>query len=196
MDSSVSDNNSPLDHCQNNWILPEEFIVTSQPSLFLLDMEKEKTQRLEKVLKQVEREQVERNEKAAVLEKEQGLHSKMAVKRIEKEKTELKWAPRQVKKVKATKIDKGSVSDKEKALKKVDEETLMAEVENEKVKEEGNMVAATSMEQFKSYLGKIVEMDEPSLKGLCKRKGILLKGWSTMKHKYAFMLLRDAMMQI
>ena len=196
MDSSVSDNNSPLDHCQNNWILPEEFIVTSQPSLFLLDMEKEKTQGLEKVLKKPERETVEKIEKAVALEKEQGLHLKKATKHVEKGKAVLKKASRQVAKVKTAKINKGLVSGEEKAPKKVNEETLTAEVENEKIKEEENMVAGTSMEQLKSCLKNIVEMDESALKALCKQKGILPKGRSTMKHKYAFLLLRDAMMQI
>ncbi len=69
----------------------------------------------------------------------------------------------------------------------------MAEVENEKIKEEEKMVAGTSMEQLKSCL---VEMDESTLKALCKQKGILPKGQFTMKHQYAFLLLRDAMMQI
>jgi hypothetical protein len=196
MDSPLSDANSPLDHYQNNWILPEEFIVSSQPSLFLLDMEKEKTQGLEKVLKKPERERVEKIEKAVVLENEQGLHLKKATKHVEKGKAVLKKASRQVAKVKTAKIIKGLVSDEEKAPKKVYEETLTAEVEKEKIKEEENIVAGTSMEQLKSCLKNIVEMDESALKALCKQKGILPKGRSTMKHKYAFLLLRDAMMQI
>ncbi len=113
------DANSPLDLDQNNWILPEEFIVSSQPSLFLLDVEKEKTQVLEKVLKKPERERVEKIEKAVVLEKEHGLHLKKAMKHVEKGKAVLKKASRQVAKVKTAKINKGLVSDEEKAPKKV-----------------------------------------------------------------------------
>jgi hypothetical protein len=79
-------------------------------------------------------------------------------------------------------------------MKKVDEAILTAEVEKEKVKEEEKKVAASSTEQFKSYLGNIFEMDESALKTLCKQKGILPKGRSTMKHKYAFALFRDALM--
>jgi hypothetical protein len=74
MDSPIFDANSPLDHYQNNWILPEDFIVSSQPSLFLLDMEKEKTQEIEMVAKQVEKESAEKIEKVVELKKKKGLH--------------------------------------------------------------------------------------------------------------------------
>jgi hypothetical protein len=44
MDSPLFDANSPFAHYQNNGILPDESIVSLQPSLFLLDMDKEKKQ--------------------------------------------------------------------------------------------------------------------------------------------------------
>ncbi len=42
MDSPSSNASLPSDHYQNTWILPEESIIFSQPTLVLLDMEKEK----------------------------------------------------------------------------------------------------------------------------------------------------------
>jgi hypothetical protein len=69
-------------------------------------MEKEKTQEIEMVGKQLERERVEKMEKAVVLEKEQGLHIKTVVKHVEKEKSELKRDSRQVKTVKGAKMNK------------------------------------------------------------------------------------------
>ncbi len=34
---------STPEHCQNSWILPEELIISSQPSNFMLDMEEKIT---------------------------------------------------------------------------------------------------------------------------------------------------------
>ncbi len=76
------DANSPLDHYQNSWILLEAFIVSSQPSLLLLDMENEKTQEIEMVVKQVEKESAEKIEKAVELKKEKGLQIDKSMKLI------------------------------------------------------------------------------------------------------------------
>jgi hypothetical protein len=38
-------------------------------------------------------------------------------------------------------------------------------------------------------------MDNQTLKGLCKDKGISLGGQASLKHKYVFALLRDALVQ-
>ncbi len=87
MDSPVSDANSPFAHYQNNWILPEESIVCSQPSLFLLDMDNEKNQGLQKDAKQVEKEAAEKIIKAVVSKKESGLQVQKSIKQIKKGNT-------------------------------------------------------------------------------------------------------------
>ncbi len=71
MDSPHFDSNSPFGSYQNPWILPEESILSSQPSLFLLDMEKEMKQEVKMAVKQVKKERGEKMEKAAVLTTEQ-----------------------------------------------------------------------------------------------------------------------------
>ncbi len=63
MDSPNFDSNSPFGSYQNNWILPEEFIISSQPSLFMLDMEKGKDREVRMAVKQVNKERVEQIEK-------------------------------------------------------------------------------------------------------------------------------------
>ncbi len=137
--------------------------------------------------KQVEKEMVEKIEKAAVVTKEQGLSMKKVAKQVEKEK-----AMKQ-EKGKAAKIKKAMVLNKENK-EKDDEGEKMAEIEKQKAKEEEMKAAVISMEQVKKYLTGIMEMEESTLKALCKKKGILPKGRSTMKHKYAFALFRDALM--
>jgi hypothetical protein len=182
MDSPLLDTNSPLDHYQNNWILPEESIVFSQPSLFLMDMETEKEKEFKKVAKQVGQEMAEKVGNTAALKKEQGLQIKKAVK--------------QKKSGEVAKINKPVVSKKVKVWKKEDEKKITTEVEKETVEEEEKKVTAISMEQVKNHLSGILEMEESALKALCKEKGILAKGRSTMKHKYAYALFCDMMMQL
>ncbi len=80
------DANSPFDHYQNNWILPEESIVFSQPSLFLLDMNQEKKHEIKKAEKLAEEEVVEKTEQAVRLKKELGLQVKKSAKPVEKER--------------------------------------------------------------------------------------------------------------
>ena len=182
MNSPPSDANSPFAHYQNNWILPEESIVFSQPCLFLLDMEKEKKQEFQKDAQHVEKRAVEKIEKAVVSKKERGL--------------QIQKAAKQTKKVNTAKINKTAVSNKGKAQKNEGEEKKMVETEEEKTKEEEKKVATTSVEHVKKHLSRIMEMEESALKALCKDKGILTTGRSTMKHKYAFALIRDALMQL
>jgi hypothetical protein len=64
MDSPSFDSNSPFGSYQNNWILPKEFIISSQPSLFLLDMEKEMKGESKKAVKQVEKGRVDQMDSA------------------------------------------------------------------------------------------------------------------------------------
>lgn len=54
----------------------------------------------------------------------------------------------------------------------------------------------TSFEPVKKYLRSIIEMDEAALKTICKEKGIVPKGRPSMKHKYAFVLFQDVLMQL
>ncbi len=54
----------------------------------------------------------------------------------------------------------------------------------------------TSFERLKNYLRSIIDMDESALETFCKEKGIVPKGRPSMKHKCAFLLFRDALMQL
>jgi hypothetical protein len=69
-------------------------------------------------------------------------------------------------------------------------------VVKEKNEEEEKKEDDISLVQIKKFLSSIIQMDEPALKALCKQKGIMPKGRATMKHKYAFTLLRDALIQL
>ncbi len=109
---------------------------------------------------------------------------------------QIQKAAKQIKKVNTAKIKKTAVSNKEKAQKNEGKEKKMVETEEEKTKEEEKKVATTSMEHVKKHLSRIMELDESALKALCKDKGILTTGRSTMKHKYAFAVIRDALMQL
>jgi len=48
---------------------------------------------------------------------------------------------------------------------------------------------------LKGYLISILEMSTTDLKAICKEKGILPGGSASLKHKYAFVLFRDALMK-
>jgi hypothetical protein len=310
MASPFLDTASPLfDHYQNNWILPEECIYSSQPSLFLLDMEKVKKQEAldstflpvivdeeqsdkvdhpihgrpdcvvypfrkdpelhcetcwcitcevpaakckswnvhcREARKQVKSKGVEKIESGVALKKGCGQLIGMKEEKIDgkvKEsaasKNEKAVVPHAVKaaaskkekavvlhEVKAAKAKKeravvlhevkSAASKKEKAvvlhkreatnLKKEkgaasnmvmacnieDAEKGMVAVKNEEVDVEKMKVAA---EQLKGYLCSILEMDAKTLKGLCKEKEIPLNGRATLKHKYAFALFCEALMQ-
>jgi hypothetical protein len=74
-----------------------------------------------------------------------------------------------------------------------DVQKKVSSVKREKIEQEE--VIATAADQLTVYLHIILEMDAPTLKNLCKDKGILTSGGANLKHKYAFALFRKALMQ-
>ncbi len=90
---------------------------------------------------------------------------------------------------------KKTLSSKKIAQKNEHAEKTLAVEEKESTSEQENE-KGTSMEQLKVFLDSIIEMDESALKALCREKSILPKGRSTMKHKYAFALFRDALLKL
>jgi hypothetical protein len=81
-------------------------------------------------------------------------------------------------------------SKKEKACNIEGTEKMIAAVKNNEVEGDEKKFIG---EQLKDYLSTILEMDAATLKDLCKEKGILSNGPSTLKHKYTFALFRDAL---
>ena len=142
MDSPLSDANSPFAHYQNNWILPEESIVCSQPSLFLLDMGNKKNQGLQKDANQVEKEAAEKIIKAVVSKKESGLQVQNSMKQIKKGNT--------------AKIKKATVSNKEKAQKNEGEKKKGLGQKKRRQrggKESGNYLSGARKEASLPYYG-------------------------------------------
>jgi hypothetical protein len=257
MDSPPFNADSPFDCHLNSWFLPEESIFSSQPSLFLQDMEKEMKQNaldstfLSVIIDEEQSDavfhQIHSQPDCAVhpFKKDPKLHCetcwclrcgkpaakclswsihcKETGKEVKKNMTEkvaqglvLKKGRVQQTKVKeknAEKIEKGVmvpheknnylVSKEEKAiiarnLKASDvdcaEKKIMA-VKNVKAAEEKEKKIATSKDQRKKYLSSVLKMDEEALNILCKEKGILTKGRATLKHKYAFAPVQEALIQ-
>ncbi len=69
MDSPNLGSNLPFDLYQNNLILPEELIISSQPSLLLLDMENEMKWEGKMAMKQVKKERMEQIDSVLMTEK-------------------------------------------------------------------------------------------------------------------------------
>jgi hypothetical protein len=185
MDSPHFDSNSPFGSYQNNWILPEESILSSQPSLFLLDMEKEMKQEVKMAVKQIKKERGENMEKDAVLTTEWKVKGKKKVaKQAEKEKAA------QIEKAMVPKTEMMTINEH------VGGEKAMVETDNTEGEKKNADAITTSFEPVKKYLRSIIEMDEAALKTICKEKGIVPKGRPSMKHKYAFVLFQDVLMQL
>lgn len=197
MDSPNFDSNSPFGSYQNNWILPEELIISSQPSLFLLDMEKEMKGEGILAVKQAKKGRGEQMDSVMTTEKKVQLKKKV-VKQVEKVKAAQKTVVKQTEKEKAAQIENAKVPRKE--MIKINEHARgeKAVVETEKTETEKNNVdaVATSFEQVKNYFSSIIEIDESALKILCKEKGIIPKGRPSMKQKYAFALFCDALKEL
>lgn len=191
---------SPLDSpflYQNNFILAEEDIISSQPILVLLDMEDEKLKKtLDLELSAVVDEHKEETSNGITPE-ETNKDKLTEVAKNGKAVASVKGKIKSTRKGNTVtpKRGKSAVSKKEIEIDnanmlKVDVPLVIA---IDKASGEDNK--ETSMEQLKSYLSKILMMDRSDLKQLCKDKGVPIKGGPTMKHKYAFALFGDALMQ-
>jgi hypothetical protein len=69
----------------SDWI-PEESIVFSQPSLFMLDVNQEKNHEIERAAKPAKEEATGKTEQVVLLKKDQGLQIKKSVKQVEKKR--------------------------------------------------------------------------------------------------------------
>ncbi len=245
---------------QNNFILPEEAIFSSQPTLPLLDIEDEKMQKAPELsVVVIDKEQKEETSDGIVLKgKSKGKPTKVskngtamasmkgkpvATKKGNKAASkndgnkkigmdDMKMQKVILPSVVIIDVDDGQTENatnataatpkKGKAAVSKNEDNKKIEIDEEKLKkvvepsvviiDEGQTEDATSgiiaveisgeenmkvksMEQLKSYLRDILQMDRSNLKQLCKDKGVLTKGGPTLTHKYVFALFQDALMQ-
>jgi hypothetical protein len=145
-------------------------------------VESEKKQENDNILKQVKKVMPEKVKKASLAKKQKGLQNKKAARNLKEEEVNL------IKE--ATNYGRKDNSAQKNLGKKA---TVVVKEKNE---EEEKKEDDTSLVQIKKFLCSIIQMDEPALKALCKQKEIMPKGRATMKHKYVFTLLRDALIQL